>query len=334
MQREVLPSLNYLNLDLMSHTLVSLLQMVRKRFDVVHFHGVGNALQLPLFKVLGKNARSLLIVDGPDWNRPKWGSVARLAFRASFSLAARLANEIISDNIPVQELFLHRYGKATPLVGYGADLRKPGTLKALQKYGVEADRYVLQVAALVPDKGVHLLIEIYQGLGTEFPLIIIGDTPYMSRYKARVMSTEDPRIRFLGYVYGQEYRELLANCYLYIHPLIVDGTSPALLQAMAYENCVVASNLPEIMWSLADTGVKFRVSDANDLRERMRDLLQSPKQVAEYGQKARQQIVDHVNWVRVTDLYEFLSFRVANLTIPKRLASLTYEDLLPSDSNH
>jgi glycosyltransferase involved in cell wall biosynthesis len=92
-------------------------------------------------------------------------------------------------------------------------------------------------------------VEAYEKLATDLPLVVVGDTPYMTDYKANVKSTKDPRIRFLGYVYGLEYRELLTNCYLYIHPLLVDGTSPALLQAMAYGCCVIASDLPETQWT-------------------------------------------------------------------------------------
>jgi len=310
MRRIVLPSLNTLNLDLMSHAFISLLRMSQERFDVVHFHGVGNALWLPLFKLVGRGAKSLLIVDGPDWQRPKWGRMARLAFRASFPMAVRWADEIISDNVQVQELFRNQYRRETPLVGYGADLEKPATQNALQKYGLEAGKYILQVAAIVPDKGVHILVEAYEKLQTDLPLIIVGDTPYMTAYKAKVQSTKDLRIRFLGYIYGVEYRELLANCYMYIHPLIVDGTSPALLQAMAYGCPVIGSDLPEIDGTLADSGLRFKINDSNDLCQQMSILLANLTLASELGAKAHQRILDHFSWDKVTDEYERLSARL------------------------
>lgn len=311
MERIVLPSLNTLNLDLMTHTFLALLDMGRRQFDVAHFHGVGNALLFPLFKVTGRGAKSLLVVDGPDWQRPKWGKAARLAFRASFPAAARWADEIISDNVPVQDLFRTAYGRETPLVGYGADLVVPTTRGALAQYGLEPNKYILQVAALVPDKGVHTLVEAYEKLETDLPLVIVGDTPYMTEYKARLQSTKDARIRFLGYLYGTPYRELLANCYMYIHPLIVDGTSPALLQAMAYGCCVVASDLSEVDGTLADAGPRFSKGDADALRAEMARMLAHPEQVQIYKQKARQRIVDYFSWDRVTDEYEALSVRLA-----------------------
>ena len=310
MRRVILPSINTLNLDLMSHTLLCLFHMLGQRFDVVHFHGVGNALLLPIFRLTGRGARSLLVVDGPDWQRPKWGRLARLAFRTSFPMAVQLADEIISDNVPVQKLFRERYGNETHRVGYGADLDKPETQNALRRHGLEPGRYILQVAAIVPDKGVHILVQAYENLQTDMPLVIVGDTPYMTQYRAELRRTTHPRIRFLGYLYGVEYRELLANCYMYVHPLLVDGTSPALLQAMAYGCCVIASDLPEIGGSLADTGPMFRTGDAVALREQMAAMLAHPEHAREYGRRARKRIIDHFNWDRVTDEYEALSRRL------------------------
>ncbi len=313
MRRIVLPSVNSLNLDLLSHTFLSFLHMFKESFDVVHFHGVGNALLLPMFKLVGRGAKSLFVVDGPDWKRPKWGRMARLALRTSFPMAARWADEIISDNLQAQDLFKKSYGRTTPLVGYGADLDIPDTQAALETYGLEKERYILQVAALVPDKGVHTLIKAYEMLDTDLPLVIVGDTPYMTDYKAKLKSTNDPRIQFLGYVYGQSYRELVANCYMYIHPLLVDGTSPALLQTMAYGRCVIGSDLPETKWTLADTGPRFKPGDAQALREQMARILDHPEMMRDCGQRARQRVIEHFNWDQVTDEYERLSLELTGV---------------------
>jgi glycosyltransferase involved in cell wall biosynthesis len=162
----------------------------------------------------------------------------------------------------------------------------------------------------VPDKGAHILVRAYEKVETDIPLVIVGDTPYMTEYKSKVQSTRDPRIRFLGYVYGVEYRELVANCCMYIHPLIVDGTSPALLQAMAYGRCVVASDLPEIDGSLADAGVRCKAGDADALREQIAALLACPDEIQEYGRQARQRAATLFSWDRVTDEYERLSVQL------------------------
>lgn len=310
MKRIVLPSVHSLNMELLSHSGLCLLDMVRRRFDVVHFHGVGNSLLFPLFKLTGRGAKSLLIVDGPDWKRPKWGKMAQYALRASFPMAVKLADEIISDNEEVLELFRKDYGRVTQLVGYGADMNIPQSRAALTKFGVEPGKYFLQVGALVPDKGVHIVIEAFEKLKTELPLLIVGDTPYMSEYKTKLMATQDKRIKFLGYVFGEEYRELVANCFGYVHGQLVDGTSPALLQAMAYGRGIIAGDLLEIDHSLADTGLRYRVKDPADLRAKMTALIENPGLATEYGAKARRRVEEKFNWERVTDDYERLSLQI------------------------
>jgi glycosyltransferase involved in cell wall biosynthesis len=315
MKRVVLPSVNTLNLDLMSHTFISLLDACGRQFDVVHFHGVGNALQLPLLKLTG--AKSLLIVDGLDWMRPKWGRLAKLAFRVSFPMAARLADEIISDNLPAQAFFRQTYGRDTHMVGYGADLVRPKTQAALVKYGLKPHKYIMQVGALVPDKGAHVLVEAYEKIKTDMPLVIVGDTPYLTGYKTKVQSTTDSRIRFVGYVFGQEYQELLANCLLYVHPVLVEGTSPALLQAMAYGCPIITSDLPETSWTLADTGIKFRAGDVAALGTAMAEFLARPEQAQRWGSKARQRVRDYFTWDQIADQYEALSLKLLNVGKPE-----------------
>ncbi len=311
MRRIVLPSIHSLNAELLSHSTLCLLQMIRERFDVVHFHGVGNALLFPLFKLTGHGAKSLLIVDGPDWKRPKWGPLAQAALRTSFPMAAKWADEIISDNEEVERLFREQYDRATALVGYGADLNVPATREALARYGLEPRKYFLQVAALVPDKGVHIVIEAYRNLKTDMPLVIVGDTPYMSEYKAELMRTADPRVKFLGYVFGLPCQELVANCFAYLHGQLIDGTSPALLQAMAYGCGILAGDLIEINHSLADTGLRYRSQDPADLLDKMTMLVNHPGLAADYGLRARQRVEQKFNWDHVTDAYEQLSFNLA-----------------------
>jgi glycosyltransferase involved in cell wall biosynthesis len=313
MERVVLPSVNTLSFDMPSHTFLSIWHLaLSKKVDIIHFHGVGNALFFPLLKLLSR-AKTLLVVDGPDWDRPKWGGVARQALRTSFPLAVRYADVIISDNRPVQHLFREQYGRETDYVTYGANTNPVEPTGELERQGLQPGNYLIQVAAIVPDKGVHLLVEAYEQLETDMPLVIVGDTPYTTEYKARVMATKDERIHFLGYIFGERYRELVANAYAYVHPLIVDGTSPALLQAMALGKCVVSTDLPETLGVVEGAALTFRSEDVDDLRDKLRYTLDHPDQVAEYGRLARQRVDERYHWDIVTRQYEALSYKALGL---------------------
>jgi glycosyltransferase involved in cell wall biosynthesis len=305
MERVVLPSAHTKNLDTPSHTLLSVMHALAfRKADVLHFHGVGNALFLPALRPTSRS--TVVTIDGPDWERPKWGRLARWSLRFSARLAVRLADALIIDNRPSQRYFAEHFGTEGHYIPYGAYLVDEPATDALESFGLQDRRYVLFVGRLIPDKGVHLLVEAFEGVRTDLQLAIVGDNPYFPDYIRRLKRTPDPRIRFLGYQFGAPYRQLCSHAYLYVHPLLVDGTSPALLQAMGFGNCILTSDLPEAMDVVGDAGFSFRANDAGHLRLALQELVDRSEEVEEGRRRARERVGQLYNWDRVTDQHEEL----------------------------
>jgi glycosyltransferase involved in cell wall biosynthesis len=219
MRRVVLPSINTFNFDTLSHLLVaSVHALLTNSADVVHFHGMGNALLLPLFCLSKK--KTVFTIDGPDWERPKWGRIARLALKLSARMAVRWADHLIIDNYPSVAYFKAKFGVEGTYIPYGANLERPRTSEYLDEFGLHPRGYVLFVGALVPDKGPDVAIGAYRQVRTDLPLIVVGDSPFFPKYRAGLRSAAmcDPRVRMLGYVYGDRYRQLVAHAYAYLHP--------------------------------------------------------------------------------------------------------------------
>src|SRR5436309_4010711 len=309
MHRVVLPSVNTLSLDTPIHSLLSTLHvLLHNTADVVHYHGVGNAMFLPLLRLGAK--KGLVTVDGFDWKRPKWNALARRVLKQSFKWCARWADAIVSDNVPVQEYFRREFGRETDYVAYGTDTTVVPGAEALAHFTLTPRRFFLYVGGLIPDKGVHVLVQAFEQLETTMQLVIIGDTPYFSRYAERLRQTRDPRIRFLGYVYGTPYRQVLQQAYAYVHPLLADGTSPSLLQAMAAGNCVIASDLPETLRVVAGSALTFRHGDVNDLLRQMRYTLDHPELVSELRLRARRRIEERYTWPAIAAQHATLYQRI------------------------
>jgi glycosyltransferase involved in cell wall biosynthesis len=304
MQRVVLPSIKTFNLDTISHSFLAALHArLTRRADVSHFHGVGNALVLPLFG--GSDIKTVITIDGLDWERPKWGRFASWMLERSAGLAVRWADHLIIDNEPARQYFRDRYGAASSYVTYGADLSVPDSDAHVHDCGLEPRNYVLFVGALVPDKGPDLLIEAYKRVATERPLLIIGDSPFLPEYRAKLrrLAEDDSRVRLLGYVYGEKYRQLVANCAAYIHPLRADGTSPALLQAMASGCCVVINSVPEALAAAGDAALPFLHNDVEDLARQIQRVLDDPEIASEYGRRARAKVESDYNWQDVAEAH-------------------------------
>lgn len=298
MRRVVLPSINTLGLDTPTHSLLGTLHVILKNTaDVVHFHGVGNAMFAPILRLFGKKV--VITVDGFDWKRPKWGRVAKAVLRRSFDWAASWSNAVIADNRPVHEWMRDALGRQTHLIFYGTDLSRVEGHDALAEYGLTPRGYILYVGGLIPDKGPHVLIEAFEKLETDMRLVIVGDTPYFSEYAEKLRTTKDPRVLFTGFVYGNKYRQLLQNAYVYAHPFLAEGTSPALLQAMSAGNCVVVGDLSETLDVVADAALIFKVGDSDDLRRALAHALANPAEVEALRLKARRRVEQHFSWDKI-----------------------------------
>jgi glycosyltransferase involved in cell wall biosynthesis len=314
MERVVLPSISTFNLDTVSHSLLASLHvLVRDKADVIHFHGMGNALFLPLFALSRK--KTVVTIDGPDWERPKWGPLARRVLRLSARMAVRLADHVIIDNHPSIDYFrreMHVADRDFTYIPYGADLERPDGVEQLEAFGLQPRRYLLFVGALVADKGPDILLDAYRDVPGDMPLVVVGDTPFAPEYRERLheRAAQDGRVRMLGYVYGDAYRQLVANAYAYVHPARKEGTSPALLQAMGYGNCILANAIPEALEVVGDAAITFARHDPADLSRQLARVLAEPDLVGTYRQKALERVRSRYSWDEVAashrDVYQRL----------------------------
>jgi len=296
MERIVLPSIHRKNWDTPSQTMLALLDLLlhRRNIDILHFHGVGNSIFLPFLKLT--RWKTVVTVDGPDWERPKWGWFAQKVLKLSAWMTAKLADCTITDNLVSQKLFRELFGLSTEYIPYGAYVTEEKGTDELAKYRVEPGEYFLYVGRLIPDKGCHTLVKAFEKVRTNKKLVLVGGNPYFPKYISQLKSTRDTRIQFPGYVYGQPYRQLCGNAYAYCHPLIVDGTSPQLLQAMAFGNCVIASDLAEISDVVGDTALRFPAGDVDKLAELIQYVADNPEIARLYRKKTAERVERLFNW--------------------------------------
>lgn len=308
-----LPSVPTKSLDTLSHSLFSTLHVLfRNTADIVSYHGMGNAVLLPLIK-LGRK-KSVVYMDGVDWDRPKWGKLAKFILKLGAGMAYRMADVVYVDNRVSQRIFAQLFGCESLVITLAADLWEPPGNDLLQGFGLNSEQYILFVGVLRPDKGVHLLIEAYRGLSTTMPLVIIGDNPQEPKYVQHLKNMSDSRVRFLGYAYGQAARQLFANCYLYVQPSVIEGNSPALMSAMACGRCVVVNGIEQNLETIGDAGAAFAPNDVNSLRDTLATLIHDPARVRALGNQARQRIEQHYNWESVVDQLEHMYKKIASET--------------------
>jgi glycosyltransferase involved in cell wall biosynthesis len=301
-----LPSFPVKSLDTISHTLFCVLDLifVQREYRDIHLYNTGNSIFLPLLRLSGK--RVVLSGDGIEWKRQKWGRLAKFVHKLGERFAARFANDIVVDNEEVGAYYKGKLDAATTLIAYGAnELRIDADKSAnlLARHGLESGRYFLFVGRIVPEKGVHELIEAYKALNTDFPLVIIGDDDSRSTYRNAVFREASDRIRFLGFVYNEDYEQLLANAYLYVSASRLEGTSPSLLAAMGAGVCSLVNGIPENIATVKGSIPTYAENDVADLAASWQALADDPARARAVGESGRQCVRDHYSWDAVADAY-------------------------------
>ena len=280
------------------------------RYDVVHYHAEGPCMMLWLPKLFGKHV--VATIHGLDWQRSKWGGFAVRVLKFGEKIAAKYADEIIVLSRNVQEYFWKTYGRRTIFISNGVNrpvLREADMIRS--QYGLEKDGYILFLARIVPEKGLHYLIEAYQQIKTDKRLVIAGGISHSREYMEQIhkMVSQDRRILMTDFVQGQVLEELCSNAYLFVLPSDVEGMAVSLLEAMSYGNCCLVSDIKENTEVVEEYAVTFRRGDVWDLREKLQELLANQEKVAKMKAESADYICGKYNWNSVVEETLHLYYR-------------------------
>lgn len=266
--------------------------------DVVHIHAEGPAFMCWLPRLFGK--RVVVTIHGLDWQRQKWSG----GFGAKFihwgeKMAVRYAHEIIVLSENVRDYFLEIYGRETVHIPNGVvrpELRPAEEIT--RQYGLEKDGYILFLGRLVPEKGVHYLIQAFRDVKTGKKLVIAGSPSDSSGYgrELEALAREDDRILFTGFVQGRLLEELYSNARVYVLPSDLEGMPLSLLEAMSYGCCCLVSGIPECAEVVGNSGKTFPKGDIRALAGQLQILCEDDTEVASIRSGAADFITGKYSW--------------------------------------
>ena len=268
------------------------------RYDVVHFHAEGPCAAMWIPKLFGK--RCVATVHGLDWQREKWGKgFASKYIRFGEKVMVKCADEIIVLSESAKQYFKDTYGRETTLIHNGiAAPRLKGAEKITEQFGLAGGDYICMVCRLTAEKGVHYLIDAYNRIKPDKKLVIAGDTSDTDDYVAmlKTMAADNPNIIFTGFISGDTLAEIYSNAYLVALPSDIEGMSLSLLEAMAYGNAVLCSDIPENTLVTEDKAMTFQKSNVEDLTEKLQLLCNDPAAVTALKTGAADFILGKYNW--------------------------------------
>jgi len=292
-----LPTIRSKHLETVVHTFLSTIHALFGDCDIVHYQCLGPALFSFLPRWFGK--KTVVTVQGLDWQRRKWGRIASAVLRLGERASIKLPDTTMVVSRTLQEYYRSRYGAEAAYIPNGTTLRQPKTFGRLGGWGLEPGNYILFLGRFSPEKNCELLVQAYQQMDTPVKLVLAGGSSHSDSYVKRLRAQQSDRIRILDWVSGDALDELLTNAMLFVLPSDLEGLSLALLDAMGAGVCVLASDIPENRELVDGTGFTFRSSDRADLERMIRLLVSEPDIRKAAARKAKERVWSHYQWGKV-----------------------------------
>lgn len=323
-----LPSLRSKHLETLSHSILCTLDSLRGDYDIIQFHAIGSAPLALIPRLLGRT--TLVSVRGLDWQRAKWGAVARtvLRFGERASASCPTATVVVSRTLQQHYVQAHRrVPYCIPNAVPPCVRRAPDRMRAL---GLEPERFLLFAGRLSPEKGVHTLLEAMRPMAGRMTVALAGGTSYSNEYIESLRRAAWPDVRFLGSVDRETMSELYTNCYAYVLPSAMEGLSVGLLEALGFGTCIVTTDIPENLEVVGSAALTFRHGDVAGLRDRLQLLLDRPDVVRDYRRRAAERALTQPDWDATARRTEDLYYLLVDGASDDATALLDDQELTPS----
>ncbi|MBI2025951.1 MAG: glycosyltransferase family 4 protein, partial [Candidatus Levybacteria bacterium] len=164
------------------------------------------------------------------------------------------------------------------------DLRK--------KFGIDKN-YILFVGTLQPRKNIVKLIEAFSKIEREnLILVIVGKKGWLYEdiLSAPQKFNVSDRVKFLDFVQDQDLPSLYKNALCFVLPSLYEGFGLPILEAMKYGCPVLTSNVSSLPEAGGEAAIYFDPQDANDIKEKIEKVINSPKLRDEMIEKGKQQV--------------------------------------------
>lgn len=306
-----LPTVRNRSLEAILHTFIGVWTAWRLRPDVLHIHAVGPAIWTPLARLLG--LKVVVTHHGPDYEREKWGRLAKQVLRFGERAGVLFANQVIAIAPNIAAAIQKHFRRNVCVIPNGVVLPKlRRTVSALRKYGLKPGRYFLAVGRYVPEKGFCDLIAAFQRLQEregqrKFPdwkLVIAGRADHENEYgrKIQAMSAKTPGVILAGFVSGPPLEELYSQAGVFVLPSYYEGLPLVLLEALSYGVSCIMSDIPANRAVEAELEEErfFQPGDVDALARRLARWAGKPVTARRKSVWLRQLATDY-DWERIAE---------------------------------
>lgn len=288
------------SLSTLTYGLTSVLHAILHKPDVAIVMNVANGFWLPLLRLRG--IKSIVNVDGIEWERAKWGLLAKTIFKLGAKFTAIFGNTLVADSKEIGRRWMQDFGRDTVFIPYGGDV--PEALPVVPN--LEHRGYALMVARFVPENSVEEFFAAVPDIAQKYPVVIVGSSGYGGPLDeaAEGLAKSHENVHWLGHISDDaKLLSLWQHCGTYFHGHSVGGTNPALVQAMACGAPTLARDTVYNREVLGDSA-NFTTPTPKGILRDMTRMLASPAAQSRASEAALSRAQETYTWEKVCSAYK------------------------------
>ncbi len=261
------------------HSILGVLYASFKRPDILHIHAIGPSLVVPLARIFW--LKVVITNHGPDYDRQKWGWLAKKLLMQGEKFGAKYANKVIVISDVINSILKQKYKRNDCVLIYnGVNIPSPSTNSDyIESIGLQKKKYILAVGRFVEEKGFHVLIEAikYADL-KDIKIVIAGDADHETDYsKTLKTNAVKNNIILTGFIRGEQLNQIYSHALLFVMPSFHEGLPIALLEAMSYNLDVLVSDIPANLEVNLQKDDYFKCGNVEDLANKLQKKIDKPK---------------------------------------------------------
>lgn len=293
------PTIEKKSTDAVIYSFFASVRALFGNYDVIHYHAIGPSVFLVIPHIF--RIKTIVTVHGLNYKTPKWKGFAAKFIKHGEKNTAKYADHVIVLSQEQKDYFKRVYNRETAYIPNGTnleELEQPELIK--EKYGLEKDQYILFLSRVVPGKGLEYLLDVYNEIDGELPLIIAGDSEFLDDFYNMILekAKRDSRVRLIGFVEGKTLRELYSNAKLFIFPSEAEGMPMCLLEALSYNCPCLVSDIPENLEVGRMFVQSFESKNTVDLKTQLQKCLNHPEL---FINDSREYVRENYSWDSVVE---------------------------------
>lgn len=304
-----IPSIHTKHFDAISHTFLCSIHACFQKYDIIHYHGVGPSL-LSFIPRIFSRAKVIGTFHCQDRFHKKWSIIAKFFLGLGEYAICKFPHITICVSPVIKDFCKNKFHRNTAFIPNGFKIDTNTKTEILETLNIKPKKYFLVVSRFIAHKGIQYFIKAFNKLNnSEYQGVIVGETYHDKRYDKQIKSLalKNKNIILAGQRGGAELDQLFSNAFCFVLPSEGEGLSITVLEAMAHEIPVIASNIPGNQ-IFTDTNLVYPFENKNidDLTKKMAYIIENKEEAQNKAKTTKEYIYKNFSWDKITKDIEVL----------------------------